>query len=211
VTAPDLEAEPPAAAAVFGEQQELARMFVRDLAQYGELLGLIGPLERPRLWTRHVVNSGLVAPLIGAGARGGDVGSGAGLPGMVLALARPDARFTLIEPMERRAAWLTDEAARLGLGNVEVLRSRAEEVRLVQGFDQVTARAVSALRTLIPLAAPLLRPGGELILMKGSGAAAEIASAQKEIRRFRLSVPEIVVLGSDFGTENTWVVRATVD
>jgi 16S rRNA (guanine527-N7)-methyltransferase len=211
VTAPDLEAEPPAAAAVFGEQQELARMFVRDLAQYGELLGLIGPLERPRLWTRHVVNSGLVAPLIGAGARVGDVGSGAGLPGMVLALARPDARFTLIEPMERRAAWLTDEAARLGLGNVEVLRSRAEEVRLVQGFDQVTARAVSALRTLIPLAAPLLRPGGELILMKGSGAAAEIASAQKEIRRFRLSVPEIVVLGSDFGTENTWVVRATVD
>jgi 16S rRNA (guanine527-N7)-methyltransferase len=82
---------------------------------------------------------------------------------------------------------------------------------LAQGFDQVTARAVSALRTLIPLAAPLLRPGGELILMKGSGAAAEIASAQKEIRRYRLSVPEIVVLGSDFGTENTWVVRATVD
>ncbi len=211
MTAPDLEEEPPAAAAVFGEQQELARMFVRDLAQYGELLGLIGPLERPRLWTRHVVNSGLVAPLIGSGARVGDVGSGAGLPGLVLALARPDARFTLIEPMERRAAWLTDEAARLGLGNVEVLRSRAEEVRLAQGFDQVTARAVSALRTLIPLTAPLLRPGGELILMKGSGAAAEIASAQKEIRRFRLSVPEIVVLGSDFGTENTWVVRATVD
>jgi 16S rRNA (guanine527-N7)-methyltransferase len=211
VTATDLEEEPPAAAAVFGEQQELARMFVRDLAQYGELLGLIGPLERPRLWTRHVVNSGLVAPLIGSGARVGDVGSGAGLPGLVLALARPDARFTLIEPMERRAAWLTDEAARLGLGNVEVLRSRAEEVRLAQGFDQVTARAVSALRTLIPLTAPLLRPGGELILMKGSGAAAEIASAQKEIRRFRLSVPEIVVLGSDFGTENTWVVRATVD
>ena len=211
MTAPDLEAEPPAAAAVFGEQQELARMFVRDLAQYGELLGLIGPLERPRLWTRHVVNSGLVAPLVRGGARVGDVGSGAGLPGMVLALARPDARFTLIEPMERRAAWLANEAARLGLGNVEVLRSRAEEVHLAQGFDQVTARAVSALRTLIPLAAPLLRPGGELILMKGSGAAAEIASAQKEIRRFRLSVPEIVVLGSDFGTENTWVVRATVD
>lgn len=186
-------------------------MFVRDLAQYGELLGLIGPLERPRLWTRHVVNSGLVAPLVRGGARVGDVGSGAGLPGMVLALARPDARFTLIEPMERRAAWLADEAARLGLGNVEVLRSRAEEVHLAQGFDQVTARAVSALRTLIPLAAPLLRPGGELILMKGSGAAAEIASAQKEIRRYRLSVPEIVVLGSDFGTENTWVVRATVD
>ncbi|MGK2853071.1 MAG: 16S rRNA (guanine(527)-N(7))-methyltransferase RsmG [Microbacteriaceae bacterium] len=211
MTAPDLEAEPPAAAAVFGEQQELARMFVRDLAQYGELLGLIGPLERPRLWTRHVVNSGLVAPLVRGGARVGDVGSGAGLPGMVLALARPDARFTLIEPMERRAAWLADEAARLGLGNVEVLRSRAEEIHLAQGFDQVTARAVSALRTLIPLAAPLLRPGGELILMKGSGAAAEIASAQKEIRRFHLSVPEIVVLGSDFGTENTWVVRATVD
>ena len=211
MTAPDLEAEPPAAAAVFGEQQELARMFVRDLAQYGELLGLIGPLERPRLWTRHVVNSGLVAPLVSSGARVGDVGSGAGLPGMVLALARPDARFTLIEPMERRAAWLANEAARLGLGNVEVLRSRAEEVHLAQGFDQVTARAVSALRTLIPLAAPLLRPGGELILMKGSGAAAEIASAQKEIRRFHLSVPEIVVLGSDLGTENTWVVRATVD
>ena len=207
---PEFEAEPTAAAAVFGDQIETARAFTRDLAQYGELLGLIGPLELPRLWTRHVINSGLVAPLIQQGARVGDVGSGAGLPGLVLALARPDAQFVLIEPMERRTAWLTDEAARLGLKNVEVLRSRAEDVRLPSRLDQVTARAVSALRTLIPLTAPLVRNGGQLILMKGAAAEAEIGAAEKQIRRFHLSSPEVLVLGSELDTEITRVVRATV-
>jgi 16S rRNA (guanine527-N7)-methyltransferase len=207
---PDYEPEPAAAAVVFGDQIEAARAFTRDLAQYGELLGLIGPLELPRLWTRHVINSGLVAPLIKQGARVGDVGSGAGLPGLVLALARPDAHFLLIEPMERRTAWLSEEASRLGLSNVEVIRSRAEDVRLPAKLDQVTARAVSALRTLIPLTAPLVRSGGELILMKGAAVEAEITAADKVIRRFRLSSPEILVLGSELDTEITRVVRATV-
>ena len=100
------EPEPAIAAELFGDRIELARAFTDDLARRGEELGLIGPLELPRLWTRHVVNSGLVAPLIRPGALVGDIGSGAGLPGLPLAIARPDARFVLIEPMERRTDWL---------------------------------------------------------------------------------------------------------
>src|SRR5690606_27659809 len=156
----DFEQEPAAAVTLFGDRIELARKFTSDLAREGELRGLIGPLELPRLWSRHVLNSVLVAPLLRPG-RVGDVGSGAGLPGLVLAIARPDVRFVLIEPMERRVDWLNEEAATLGLDNVEVVRARAEEAQLSEPLDQVTARAVSALSKLLPVTAPLLRPGGE--------------------------------------------------
>ena len=119
----DLEQEPTAAVAVFRDSIETVRQFTDDLARRGEELGLIGPLELPRLWTRHVLNSGLVAPLIHPGALVGDIGSGAGLPGLVLAIMRPDARFVLIEPMERRTDWLRAEAQSLGLDNVDVARN----------------------------------------------------------------------------------------
>lgn len=204
-----LEPEPSSAAVVFGDRLELARTFTENLARHGEELGLIGPLELPRLWSRHVVNSGLVAPLLRPG-RVGDVGSGAGLPGLVLAIARPDVQLTLIEPMERRVAWLERQVDELGLENVEVVRARAEEVRLKGRLDQVTARAVSALRTLIPITAPLLRPGGELVLMKGSGVDAEIGAAEKAIRRFKLTDVEVVVLGEGVVDEVTRVFRARV-
>src|SRR5699024_5518256 len=114
-----------------------------------ELLGLIGPLELPRIWTRHVLNSTLVAELVRPGVVG-DVGSGGGLPGLVLAIARPDAQFVLIEPMERRTDWLSAQVDALGLTNVTVERARAEESAYRGRLDQVTARAVSALRKLIP-------------------------------------------------------------
>ena len=204
-----LEPEPPVAATVFGEHLDQVRAFTEALATYGEELGLIGPLELPRLWTRHIVNSGLVAPLLRPG-RVGDVGSGAGLPGLVLAISRPDVSFTLIEPMERRVAWLQRQVEELGLANVEVVRARAEEAKLKGQLDQVTARAVSALRTLIPITAPLLRPGGELVLMKGAGVDAEMAAAEKVIRKYRLSNPEVLVLGEGVATEVTRVFRATV-
>ncbi|HTN56793.1 MAG TPA: RsmG family class I SAM-dependent methyltransferase, partial [Protaetiibacter sp.] len=130
----ELEAEPAIAASLFGDRIELARQFTADLAREGETRGLIGPLEPPRLWSRHVVNSALVAPLLRSG-RVGDVGSGAGLPGLVLAIARPDVALVLIEPMERRVDWLTEEADALGLDNVEVVRARAEDAQLGEPLD----------------------------------------------------------------------------
>jgi 16S rRNA (guanine527-N7)-methyltransferase len=204
-----LEPEPAAAAQLFGVHLEQGRRFADALARHGEELGLIGPLELPRLWTRHILNSALVAPLLKPG-RVGDVGSGAGLPGLVLAIMRPDVSFTLIEPMERRVAWLEGQAAELELENVDVVRARAEEAKLKGALDQVTARAVSALRTLIPITAPLLRPGGELVLMKGAGVDGEIAAAEKAIRKYKVHDGEVLVLGEGVVSEVTRVYRATV-
>ncbi len=204
------EIEPPEAAALFGPNVDAARQFTKNLAEQGEERGLIGPLELPRLWTRHILNCAIVAPLLQVG-RVGDVGSGAGLPGLVLAIARPDVSFVLIEPMERRIAWLNEQVQELGLTNVEVVRARAEEAKLSSPLDQVTARAVSAFRKLIPLTAPLVRSGGELVLMKGAGAAAEIDAAGKEIKRYRLSNVEVITLGEGVLNEVTRVIRATVD
>jgi len=206
----EIEAEPAQAAALFGDRIELARAYTADLARRGEELGLIGPLELPRLWSRHILNSVLVAPLLSPGVVG-DIGSGAGLPGIVLAIARPDVSFVLIEPMERRVDWLTRESADLGLDNVKVIRARAEETKLDWPLDQVTARAVSALSTLIPLTAPLVKAGGEMIFMKGARVDDEVAAAAKAIRKARLSDVEVLVLGEGVVPEVTRVFRATVD
>lgn len=206
----DLEAEPPAAEMLFGVRIERARQFTADLAARGEELGLIGPLEMPRLWTRHILNSALLAPLIKPG-RVGDIGSGAGLPGLVLAIARPDAQFILIEPMERRVDWLRRQAEALELDNVEVVRARAEEAKLSLRLDQATARAVSALSKLIPLTAPLVRSGGELLFLKGASVEAEIEAASKVIRRTKLTDVEVLTLGGGLVAEVTRVFRATVD
>jgi len=205
----NVEPEPAYSSAVFGARLDLARRFTANLAARGEQLGLIGPLELPRIWTRHILNSGLVAPLLKPG-RVGDVGSGAGLPGLVLAIARPDVSFTLIEPMERRVTWLNQQVAELGLVNVEVLRDRAEDVILRTPLDQVTARAVSALRKLLPLTVPLLRDGGELVLMKGANAQAEIDSASKELRKFKVVDVRVEVLGEGLTEDVTRVIRGVV-
>ncbi len=205
------EAEPAVAEVIFGEHIDLARNFTQNLAHAGEELGLIGPLELPRLWTRHILNCAIMAPLLHPDAVVGDVGSGAGLPGLVLAIARPDVELVLIEPMERRVAWLNSQVAALGLENVTVLRERAEDVRIGEGFDQVTARAVSALKTLIPLTVPLVRSGGEIVVMKGKSAEAEIEAAARQIRTYRLHNVEVLTLGEGVLTEVTRVVRATVN
>jgi 16S rRNA (guanine527-N7)-methyltransferase len=205
----DLEIEPPAATALFGDRIDLARRFTQNLAEQGEERGLIGPLELPRLWSRHILNCAIVAPLLRPGLVG-DVGSGAGLPGLVLAIARPDVSFVLIEPMERRVQWLEEQVGALSLKNVSVLRARAEDVRLDAPLDQVTARAVSAFRKLLPLTAPLLRDGGELVLMKGAAAPAEVEAASKEIRKYRVHDIEVLTLGEGVLSEVTRVIRATV-
>lgn len=204
----EIESEPAVAAELFGDRIDLARAFTASLAREGEERGLIGPLELPRLWTRHILNSVIAAPLFHGSVA--DIGSGAGLPGIVLAIARPDVKWTLIEPMERRVTWLTEQVEALGLTNVVVQRARAEDVHPAEGFDVVTARAVSALRTLIPLTAPLVRDGGELALLKGMNAANEIEAAQKQIKKFRLSDVRVEVLGEGVLTETTRVVRARV-
>lgn len=204
----ELESEPSAAAELFGDRVDVARSFTAALAASGEERGLIGPLELPRLWTRHILNSAIAAPLFRGSVA--DVGSGAGLPGLVLAIARPDVTWTLIEPMERRINWLNEQVAALGLDNVTVLRARGEEVPADLKFDMVTARAVSALRTLIPFTAPLVRDGGELALLKGMNAPTEIDAAAKQIKKYRLSDVRVEVLGDGVLAETTRVVRAAV-
>ena len=203
----ELEIEPAAAAALFGDRIDVARQFTADLAREGETRGLIGPLELPRLWTRHVLNSALVAPLLRPG-RVGDIGTGAGLPGLVVAIARPDVDLVLIEPMERRVDWLNQEVEALGLTNVEVLRARAEEAVGIEPLTQVTARAVSALSKLIPITVPLLAEGGELVFMKGEKVTDEITAAQKVIRKHRLADVRVEILGEGLLPEITRVFRA---
>ncbi len=204
-----IETEPTEASAVFGENLERARRFTAALGEHGEERGLIGPLEPARLWSRHILNSAVAAPLFASGARVGDVGSGAGLPGIVLAIARPDVQWVLIEPMERRVTWLQEQKDALGLDNVEIVRARGEEWTEGAVLDAVTARAVSALKTLIPLTAPLVRVGGELVLLKGANAANEIDAAAKQIRKYGLDDIRVEVVGDGVIAEPTRVVRAT--
>ncbi|WP_251858551.1 16S rRNA (guanine(527)-N(7))-methyltransferase RsmG [Herbiconiux sp. L3-i23] len=194
---------------MFGERIDVARGFTDNLADQGELRGLIGPLELPRLWSRHVLNSALLAPLMQGSVA--DIGSGGGLPGLVLAIARPDVHFTLVEPMERRTDWLSEQVQSLGLENVDVRRARAEDLGVSRSFDVVTARAVGALSKLIPITAPLVRPGGELVLLKGAAVDQEVAKAAKVISRHRLSDPRVEVLGDGTPIESTRVFRARVD
>lgn len=206
----DVEPEPLATAALAGPHIETLRKFANNLAQQGEELGLIGPLERPRIWTRHILNCALMASKLKPGTLG-DIGSGAGLPGIVLAILRPDVQVVLVEPMERRVQWLKDQTNELGLKNVRVIRARAEEVIGQETFDQVTARAVSALKKLIPMTVPLLKPGGSLVFMKGERVDVEIESAAGVIRKHKLINPHSEVLRAEGLTEPTRLFVATVE
>lgn len=189
---------------------EILRRYAHDLVEYGELLGLLGPREYERLWTRHLLNSAVVAPFFAGMNRVADVGSGAGLPGLVLAAMLPDVECHLIEPMERRSVWLADEAARLGLDNVVVHGTSAQEVQPRGAFDGVTSRAVSALRTLVPMSAPLLSNGGVLAVIKGRSAEAEVEAARAQIRKARLVDVTVRLVGEGSIPEPTTVVLATV-
>lgn len=205
-----IEAEPNAAAEIAGERIDTLRAFAEDLGARGEELGLIGPLELPRLWTRHLLNSAILAPLIESGARVADIGTGGGMPGLVLSIVRPDARFIFIEPMERRCNWLNEQIDRLGLENAEVRRGRAEEFHGAFDVDQVTARAVTALRKLVPLTAPLVRGGGEMLFLKGASVEEEIRTAEKALRKYRVHDIEVQELGAGQLAETTRVFRARV-
>ena len=199
------ELEPAAAAQIFGPNIDKARAYTAALVADGETLGLLGPREYPRIWTRHVLNSAVVAELVPAGITVADVGSGAGLPGIPMALVQPEAHFTLIEPMERRSDWLKAQVEKLGLDNVTVLRARAEEVGEV--FDLVTARAVKALPQLLQMCVPMTRHGGQIIALKGEKAQLEIDDSKRLMKKLDISSFDIVFTGEQFLEEPTRVVR----
>ncbi|MRJ75658.1 16S rRNA (guanine(527)-N(7))-methyltransferase RsmG [Aeromicrobium sp. SMF47] len=204
---PDVSREtpPPHAAGVFASRLDLAERYAHTLATDGVVRGLIGPREVPRIWDRHIMNSAVVAPRLPQGATVADVGTGAGLPGLVWAIARPDIQMTLIEPLLRRTSFLEEVVADLGLDNVEVLRSRAEEVHAT--YDVVTARAVAGLDKLGRWCMPLVRPGGVLLAMKGRSAAEEVSTATATLHR--LGATSIVVTTYDNGDVPTTVVEIT--
>ncbi len=187
----------------------LIEAYADFLATEGVTLGLIGPREVPRLWDRHLVNCALLSPLIADEATVADVGSGAGLPGLVLAIARPDLRVTLVEPMARRVAFLEDVRDRLSLGTVEIVRRRAEQWADPPRFDVVTSRAVAPLPKLLAWAMPLVSDDGVMLAMKGSTAQEEIRAAGQELKRWRARAE--VVTTSVPGSSVTTVVRVARD
>ncbi|MGJ9403618.1 16S rRNA (guanine(527)-N(7))-methyltransferase RsmG [Arthrobacter sp. KK5.5] len=199
-----------AAELVFGDRLPLAERYVEHLATSGMERGLLGPREVPRLWGRHVLNCAVVADLIAQGSEVADVGSGAGLPGLTFAIARPDLSVTLIEPLERRCIWLSEVTEDLGLDNVTVYRSRAEQAVGHVVADVVTARAVSALGNLAGLTIPLLGGSGEVLAIKGRSAAEEIDKASKAIRKLGGRGTEVVTVGENVLEEPTTVVRIRV-
>ncbi|MGQ0467128.1 MAG: 16S rRNA (guanine(527)-N(7))-methyltransferase RsmG [Sporichthyaceae bacterium] len=179
---------PPSVRGAFGALADGLEAYAAILASDGVVRGLIGPHEVPRLWDRHILNCAVLAEGIPSGARVADVGSGAGLPGLVLALVRSDLQVVLVESLLRRTDFLTEVVGRLGLTNVAVRRGRAEEcVDIRGGFDVVVARAVAPLARLVPSTLPLLRPGGVLLAMKGDTAQDEIAAAASILKKARVS------------------------
>ena len=202
---------PRAAAAVFGAALETAQRYAELLSTAGVERGLIGPRERDRLWDRHILNSAAVGELIPAASRIADVGSGAGLPGIPLAITRPDLSVVLVEPLLRRTTFLSEVVAELKLTNVSVVRGRAEDpaVRAELGeFDAVTSRAVAALDKLARWCLPLLRPGGEMLAMKGERADAEVEECRAAMRSLGVSDVRVVKCGVEFLTPPATVVVA---
>ncbi|MER7503825.1 16S rRNA (guanine(527)-N(7))-methyltransferase RsmG [Nonomuraea pusilla] len=192
----ELPEPPEIAREVFtGEAWDRANAFAHLLAGPGVVRGLLGPREVPRIWDRHLLNCAVVAEAVPEGVHLVDIGSGAGLPGLVLAIVRPDITVTLLEPLLRRTVFLEECVETLKLDNVEVLRGRAEELAGKREFDVASARAVAPLDRLLTWAMPLLREGGELIAMKGERAAEELAEAEQRLRAVGATTAELVTVG----------------
>jgi 16S rRNA (guanine527-N7)-methyltransferase len=190
---------------VFADRLPLAEQYVDLLISAGVERGLIGPREVPRIWERHVLNCAVVVPRVPQGATVADVGSGAGLPGLVWAITRPDLHVTLIEPLLRRTVFLEEAVDALGLEQVTVLRARAEDVR--DRFDVVTARAVAPLEKLARWCLPLVRPGGVLLALKGRTAEEEVASSRVSLHK--MGATDIVVTSHGDLQVPTTVVEVT--
>lgn len=197
------------AAEMFGDTLPKAERYAELLTGIGVERGVLGPAEADRIWDRHLLNSGAVARLVPAKCALVDVGSGAGLPGIVLAMLLPGAAVTLLEPMARRVEFLQQAVADLQLGNVEVVRGRAEDLAGQLAADVVTARAVAPLDKLAGLCLGLARPGGRVLAMKGSNAEAELAKARPVLARLGVSDARIVHAASADGRAAATVVTFT--
>lgn len=198
------------ASTVFGERLALARRYADLLADEASVRGLIGPAEVPRLWTRHLLNCAVLGELVPEGCEVVDVGSGAGLPGLALAIGRPDLSLVLVEPLLRRSSWLEDVVSRLELSRVRVLRARAEQLGTHLRAPMVTARAVAPLSRLARWCLPLVAPGGELLAMKGANAQTELTGSADELRRLGAVGMEVVSAGAGILSDPTSVVRVRV-
>ncbi len=207
-----VDAPPPPSAAqnVFGARLDLAVTYAQLLAGPGVERGLLGPREVERLWDRHLLNSAAVAELIDTGVRVVDIGSGAGLPGIPLAIARPDLDVVLVEPMLRRSEFLEEAIAALGL-ETRVVRGRAEEKMVrteVSGADVVVSRAVASLDKLARWSLPLLRPGGLMLAMKGERATEEVAEWQPAMATLGATQVRVVRCGERYSSPPVTVVSA---
>ncbi|MDR7253048.1 16S rRNA (guanine527-N7)-methyltransferase [Nocardioides sp. BE266] len=185
----------------------LAVRYTELLATEGVLRGLIGPREAPRLWERHVLNSAVLSEAIPDDATVCDIGTGAGLPGLVLAIARPDLRVTLVEPLLRRTTFLEEVVSELDLSHVTVVRGRAEDLHGAKTFDVVTSRAVAPLERLVGWSMPLVAPTGALVAMKGQSVREEIAEAAAFLHTWRCGVPDVFEVGTGVVDPPTTVVR----
>jgi 16S rRNA (guanine527-N7)-methyltransferase len=207
----DVSRETPAvlesAQRVFSARLETAVRYAELLATEGTVRGLIGPREVPRLWERHILNCAALVDLIPQGADVCDVGSGAGLPGLVLAIARPDLRITLVEPLLRRTTFLSEVIGELALEGVEVIRGRADLLHGQHEFDVVTSRAVAPLGRLLQWSMPLVSSGGVAMAMKGSSAATEVVASRRVWRALGCTDPEVLEVPVPGSEEPTFVVR----
>jgi len=185
----------------------LAVRFAELLATEGVTRGLIGPREAPRLWDRHLLNSAVLTEAIPGAATVCDIGTGAGLPGVVLAVARPDLHVTLVEPLLRRTTFLQEVVDELGLAQVEVVRGRAESLHGSRTFDIVTSRAVAPLERLVRWSMPLVGPGGVMLAMKGAAVDAEIEDARATLEGLRCGDPVVIELGGAVVSPPTTAVR----
>lgn len=192
---------------VFSDALPQVQRYADLLADQGVIRGLIGPREVPRLWERHLVNCALLGRAVPDGASLCDIGTGAGLPGVVLALTRPDVQVTLVEPLLRRTTFLVEVVAELGLTNVVVERSRAEELHGKADFDVVTSRAVAPLGRLLGWSMPLVRQGGLMLAMKGSSAPGEVDAAAAELRAVGAREVAVDVYGENIIEPPTTVIR----
>jgi 16S rRNA (guanine527-N7)-methyltransferase len=177
------------------------------LATDGVVRGLIGPREAPRLWDRHLLNSAVLGEAVPQGSTVCDIGSGAGLPGLVVAIARPDLSITLVEPLLRRTTFLGEVVEALSLTNVEVVRGRADALHGSRTFDVVTSRAVAPLDRLLEWSMPLVAPAGALVAMKGSNVGEEIEAARPVLERWRCGEPEVLTLGAGVLVHSTRALR----
>jgi len=191
----------------FGAAWPAVSRFAAMLREQGELRGLLGPREQSRLWERHLLNSAAVVQHLPRTGVITDVGSGAGLPGIVVAAMLPEAELVLIDPMERRTQWLEEVVAELGLSNVRVVRARAEELDGALEADAVTARAVAAMDKLARWCLPLLRDGGTLVALKGRSAGDELEKAKYVLRKLGGDAGEVLDAPTIPGVDSTTVVR----